>query len=109
MMGSFRSRGSIVTTASGSTASTVSSTGSKCMSIEPIAAVAAAQASPPATPPYIVVSRSVTPIMPPGYTQTQTTKADGVMTTVITNRSGSTVDTIYGTSTMHAPQISVWA
>jgi hypothetical protein len=31
------------------------------------------------------------------------------MTTVITNRSGSTVDTIYGTSTMHAPQISVWA
>ena len=77
------------------------------------AAPAATEAptSPAAPAPFTVVSKNVTPIMPPGYTQTQTIKADGVETTVITNPAGSTVDTIYGTSTMQTSdaQVSVWA
>ena len=77
------------------------------MSIEPIAAAPGS----PATAPYTIVSENVTPIMPPGYTQTQTIKADGFETTVITNASGGTVDTIYGTSTSEdaGSQLSVWA
>jgi hypothetical protein len=94
------------------------------MSFEPIASMAAAPngsdavaaatdaVSAPASPPAsIVVSKDVTPIMPPGYTQTETVKADGTVTTVITNATGGTVDTIYGTSTIQtpAPEVSVWA
>jgi hypothetical protein len=94
------------------------------VSYEPIASVAAASISaatapsatdaastPAAQPGYIVVSQDVTAIMPPGYTQTQTTKADGTVTTVITNATGGTVDTIYGTSTMDTAgsQVSLWA
>jgi hypothetical protein len=87
------------------------------VSFEPITSIAAAPAtastvanvgSPPGA---IIVSKDVTPIMPPGYTQTQTTKADGTVTTVITNATGSTVDTIYGTSTMQTSgqEVSLWA
>jgi hypothetical protein len=49
--------------------------------------------------------------MPPGYTQTQTTKADGAVTTVTTDPTGDTVDTIYGTSTMvpSESELSLWA
>ena len=81
------------------------------MSFDPIASVAAASASPAVVPPFTVVSRDVTAIMPPGFTETQTTKADGGETTVITNATGGTVDTIYGTSTIKASgtEVSVWA
>ena len=93
------------------------------MSFDPIASIAAAPDSAassdaatepgavPAPAPYTVVSRNVTAIMPPGYTRTQTVKADGVVTTVITNPTGGTVDTIYGTSTMETSgsAVSVWA
>ena len=94
------------------------------MSFEPIVSIAAGLTSParepapsaPAagaatTPPYAVVSREVTPTLPPGFTQTQTIQADGLETTVITNATGSTVDTIYGTSTNDTAgsQLSVWA
>jgi hypothetical protein len=102
----------------------VSPTGSNRVSIEPIGSIAATSSGPaappvatnvvatPATrPPYSVVSKQVTPVMPPGYTQTQTIKADGGETTVITNATGGTVDTIYGTSTMEdsGSAVSVWA
>jgi hypothetical protein len=90
------------------------------VSVQPIASIAAAGGSAPdatdagpgpAPAPYAVVSRNVTPTTPLGYTQTQTVKADGVVTTVITNPTGGTVDTIYGTSTMltSGPEVSVWA
>jgi hypothetical protein len=94
------------------------------MSLESIASIAAASTpqattsdatdavtSPATRAPYTVVSKNVTAIMPSGYTQTQTIKADGVETTVITNASGGTVDTIYGTSTMETSgaEVSVWA
>jgi hypothetical protein len=81
------------------------------MSLESIASIAAATTSPAPTPPFAVVSKDVTPIMPPGYTQTQTINADGVETTVITDPAGGTVDTIYGTSTMDTvgSEVSVWA
>ncbi len=95
------------------------------MSFDPIASIAAAatgsasasaatdaSTSPaPAPPGYTVISRIITPIMPPGYTQTQTTKADGAVTTVTTDPTGDTVDTIYGTSTMvpSESELSLWA
>jgi hypothetical protein len=79
------------------------------MSIDPIAAAPASAAAAP--PPYVIVSKTVTPIAPPGYTQTQTVKADGDETTVITNATGGTVDTTYSTSTVDssAPKVNVWA
>ena len=78
------------------------------MSLELVASTAAVAAT---AAPYTVVSKNITAIMPPGYTETQTTKADGLVTTVITNATGGTVDTIYGTSTMHTSgaNVSVWA
>ena len=93
------------------------------MSFEPIASAgglpadleAAPAASKPANsatpPPDAVVSRNVTSIMPPGYTQTQTVKADGRVTTVVTNATGSTVAATYGTATMKPSELglSVWA
>ena len=81
------------------------------MSFDPIASVAAGTESPATTPPFTIVSRDVTAIMPPGFTETLTTKADGGETTVITNATGGIVDTIYGTSTIKASgsEVSVWA
>jgi hypothetical protein len=81
------------------------------MSLEPVVSNTAGTTDAETPPPYAVVSTEVTPIMPPGYTETETTHADGVVTTVTTNAAGGTVDTIYGTSTMplSEPQISVWA
>ncbi len=94
------------------------------MSVQPVASTAAASGgsdsapaatdaatAAPSPPPYTVVSQNVTPIMPLGYTQTQTVKADGVVTTVITDPAGGTVDTIYGTLTMQSSgsEISLWA
>ncbi len=76
-----------------------------------VSAPATTDAEAHAPPPYTVVSQNVTPIMPLGYTQTQTVKADGVVTTVITDPAGGTVDTIYGTLTMQTSgsEISLWA
>ena len=95
------------------------------MSFEPIASAgglpADLEAAPAASkpdasvaatpPPDAVVSRNVTSIMPPGYTQTQTVKADGRVTTVVTNATGSTVAATYGTATMKPSELglSVWA
>ena len=76
-----------------------------------VASAAPHAASSTATAPYTVVSQDVTSIMPPGYTETETVKADGATTTVITNSTGGTVDTLYGTSTMDLsePKVNVWA
>jgi hypothetical protein len=65
-------------------------------------------------PPFAVVSTEVTSIMPPGYTETQTTKADGVVTTVVTNASGGMVDTIFSDATVPpaddpVPSVNLWA
>ncbi|WP_419759192.1 hypothetical protein [Acidisoma sp.] len=81
------------------------------MSLDPIASVVAGPVSPAATPPYAVISKNVTAVLPPGNTETRTTTADGVETTVITNATGGTLDTIYGTSTIEASgsEISLWA
>ena len=75
----------------------------------PAASKTATTVTPP--PPDAVVSRNVTSIMPPGYTQTQTVKADGRVTTVVTNATGSTVAATYGTATMKPSELglSVWA
>ena len=84
---------------------------SAAASASPAAASTAAATSADTALPFAVVNTNVTPIMPPGYTQTQTTKADGVVTTVITNATGGMVDTIFSTSTVDTSgtAVSVWA
>ncbi len=66
--------------------------------------------------PNRVIGTEVTPIMPPGYTETTTTTADGVITMVITNAAGSVVETAITTATMPEPGVtgsgtsmSLWA
>jgi hypothetical protein len=92
------------------------------------ASAAAAPATAPAPPTPVgtladsasqmIVSTTVTEISPPGYTQTVTTRADGVVTTTITNEVGAVVSTTtshtaaVGTQSgvsASASGVSVWA
>jgi hypothetical protein len=64
----------------------------------------------------MVVSTAVTAVSPPGYTQTVTTRADGVVTTTITNDVGAVMSTTtshtasVGTATgVSASSVSLWA
>lgn len=86
-----------VPTTTTTTAATKSTAAEPVPGPQPPAPVGAA--SDPAA--QMIVSQTVTQISPPGFTQTVTTHANGVVTTVITNEVGSVVKT----STAHTAEV----